>query len=77
MKVEVLFYGMVSEAAGLSSVKYQDIKDTEALSEQLATFFPQLKNLQYSMAVNQVIRREVISLTDGDVIALLPPFAGG
>ena len=77
MEVEVLFYGKVSEAIGMSSARYQDIKDTVELSEHLASVFPQLKNLQYSIAVNQVVFKDVTSLTNGDVIAILPPFAGG
>jgi sulfur-carrier protein len=38
-----------------------------------------IKNLSYSIAVNQKIVKDVTNfeITDNDVIALLPPFAGG
>lgn len=77
MEIEVLFYGMVSEAACKSSIKYQNVKDTDELSEQLTALFPQLQNMTYIMALNQEILKENTSINNGDVIAILPPFAGG
>ncbi len=77
MEVEVLFYGRVSETTGLSSTKYQDVKNIDALLNLLKEKFPKLQNLQYTMALNQVIVNTNTTFKNGDIIAILPPFAGG
>jgi len=77
MEIKVLFYGKVSDTTLVSSAKYRDIQDTKLLAEHLETLYPQLNNIQYSIAINQIIIKDFVLLKDGDVIAVLPPFAGG
>ncbi len=76
MAIQVLFFGQLTEIGG-STVEAAIAGTLRELEQQLWTTFPLLKDKKYAMAVNQKIIKEDISLTDGDVVALLPPFSGG
>ena len=43
----------------------------------METAYEELKNANYSIAVNQSISSLDYNIKDQDVIAFLPPFAGG
>jgi sulfur-carrier protein len=43
----------------------------------IETLYGELKNANYTIAVNQLMCTLESTINDGDVIALLPPFAGG
>lgn len=47
------------------------------LKSKMETTYPELKNTNYSVAVNQVMTSLDYTIKDQDVIAFLPPFAGG
>lgn len=47
------------------------------LKSKIETIYQELKNTNYSIAVNQSISSLDYNIKDQDVIALLPPFAGG
>lgn len=47
------------------------------LKSKMETAYEELKNTNYSIAVNQALSSLDESIKDQDVIAFLPPFAGG
>ena len=51
--------------------------DLESLVNQLKQKYSGLTETQFSIAVNQDVTKENLELSDGDEVALLPPFTGG
>lgn len=47
------------------------------LKSKIETVYEELKNTNYSIAVNQSMSSPDYTIKDQDVIAFLPPFAGG
>lgn len=47
------------------------------LKSKMETAYQELKNTNYSIAVNQSMSSLDYNIKDQDVIAFLPPFAGG
>ena len=77
MKVKVLLFGVFSEKIESSSLYFEDITSTDDLISNMHGLYPSLKDMRCSIAVNQHIVKENTKLNDGDVVALMPPFAGG
>ncbi|MEO8666583.1 MAG: MoaD/ThiS family protein [Ignavibacteria bacterium] len=77
MKVEVLFFGVLSEITGKKTLTFNDIADTKELNDKLIGEYPEMKSVTYRIAVNQKITNANTKLNDGDEIAFMPPFAGG
>ena len=50
------------------------LSDVKSAIESL---YEELKNTNYSIAVNQLMGNMDTNIKDQDIIALLPPFAGG
>ncbi|CAN5579260.1 hypothetical protein BH11BAC3_BH11BAC3_21770 [soil metagenome] len=77
MKVNILFFGQLTDATGTASLMLEDIDDTAALIQQLHTTYPGLLTKKYVIAVDSIVAKENILLTDNCTVALLPPFSGG
>jgi len=81
VRVRVLFWAQVKEVAGKSEEYYQ-VKEgstVEQLIERILKRHPEIGKLSKSVriAVNGELITDSHYLKEGDVIALLPPFAGG
>jgi molybdopterin synthase sulfur carrier subunit len=76
-QIQVLFFGALAEITGTESIAIQTTENTDQLSEKLLLLYPGLKNQTYKIAVNQTMISQKQDLKEGDVIALLAPFAGG
>ena len=77
MKINVLFFGVLSEITGKKSLSFDDISDTTELNNKLTDKFPEIKSITYRLAINQEIIDTNTKLNDGDEVAFMPPFAGG
>jgi molybdopterin synthase sulfur carrier subunit len=77
MKVRILFFGILGEAAEKQEIILNDIKDSETLQNQLKSLIPGLKDYTYRLAINQEFIDGNCTLKEGDVVAVMPPFAGG
>lgn len=79
MKVETHYYGMISDRLERSSELHTF--ETESGTVNLRDYFenrhPELKGINYKIAVNQEITDTLSIHTKINEIALLPPFAGG
>lgn len=77
--IEVKYFGAVAEKTNCSTEKipFGDLSLEQLLNDLDAKY--QLNTLSFSIAVNQKIvpKTTVYELKSNDVIALLPPFAGG
>ncbi|WP_162817912.1 MoaD/ThiS family protein [Niabella yanshanensis] len=76
MAIQVLFFGQLAEIAG-NIVGMPVAPTLRGLERGLWEQFPSLKEKKYALSVNQKMVAGDISLTDGDIVALLPPFSGG
>ncbi|MEZ5006995.1 MAG: MoaD/ThiS family protein [Chitinophagales bacterium] len=77
MKITVLLFAQLSELFQTDKMELNDVASVNELICRLEKNQSELKNQKYSIAINETITKENMSLNDGDIIALLPPFAGG
>lgn len=77
MQINVLFFGILSEVSGKNNIQFNDIENLRALKSHLWKSFPEMKKMDFRVAVNKEIIDDRKEFKDGDEIALLPPFAGG
>lgn len=77
MIIQVKFFGLLTDIVGAAQMDVKDVADTNALKEKLLHDFPKLKSCQFAIAVSKQIVKQNQLLNSGDVVALLPPFAGG
>jgi len=77
MKIKIVYFGLIVDAIGIQSELIED-KD---ISGSLSTFFdikyPELKKLNYKIAVDGEFSDTIPENSTTKEIALLPPFAGG
>jgi len=79
MNIKIKYFGLINECCGKSE-ENREISENTSLSElkiELHQAYPALAEKQYKVAVNQKISDGDEDLSEGDEIALLPPFAGG
>ena len=74
--VNVLLFGRLAEICGQSGFIF-DLKDTESVCEKLRNDFPELQQLSFAVAVNQILISRNTDLKHGDEVALMPPYSGG
>ncbi|WP_339653285.1 MoaD/ThiS family protein [uncultured Salegentibacter sp.] len=70
-------FGMIAEKLPEQEFEFPKKKDTEELLNSLYNEYPDLKELDFSLAVNQQLIQQNTSLEGDEEIALLPPFSGG
>ncbi len=75
--IKVLFFGSLEDVVGVKEKDFSDIKTSDSLFNILKRSYPELNNKTYQVAINQQIINKNTTLSNGDTIALLPPFAGG
>jgi molybdopterin converting factor subunit 1 len=88
VKIQVLFFASAREAAGDVSKIELELSEEEATTRglriKLAQMYPKLASLvededNITLALNEeyVTSGQILSLKDGDTIALIPPISGG
>ena len=77
MKVNILFFGVLTDIVKSNTMSIEDTPTVKELLTSLETKFPALKQYRYLIAVNQDISSVNQPLKEGDEVALLPPYAGG
>lgn len=78
MKVKILFFGSLEDVAdGKSEIQLDNVHDIDSVKKILLEKYPALSDYTFRIAVNQQILSKNQTLNDNDVVALLPPFAGG
>ncbi|MBI3234432.1 MAG: MoaD/ThiS family protein [Bacteroidetes bacterium] len=77
MEIEILAFGQIADIIGKPSLIVSNISSTEQLKEALFQQYPKLKETRFSIAVNKNVVSQDSALSNGDIVALLPPFSGG
>ena len=77
MKIKILFFGILREAAGKQEMTLNNINNTKSLQNHLTSLIPRLKNYTFRLAINQEFVDSNCTLKEGDIVAVMPPFAGG
>jgi len=77
MQIKVLLFGQLQELFGKAEIILSEIYSTQALLVELERQNPSLGKYTFSIALNENIIKSNESLKANDIIALLPPFAGG
>lgn len=77
MTITLLFFGSLTDITTADRAEVQDIGDTDSLKKELDKRYPALAGAKYFLAVNQELKESNCFLSDGDTVALMPPFSGG
>lgn len=77
MEVRVLFFGVLAEVAGTNFRTYLRVSSFGDLMLRIRDDFPEIAHYKFRITHNRVLTENEPSLTDGDEVALLPPFYGG
>ena len=70
-------FGMLAEKMGTDSLEVENPGSSEVLKQQLVAQFPELKYMTFRMALDRKILQAETDISQGQEIALLPPFSGG
>ena len=80
MNIHLLFFGITTDVVGTNSSTYQlkDQATIEELKEVLVADFPGLKSIRkFAIAVNETYAEDSLVLSEGDIVAIIPPVSGG
>ena len=77
MEISVLFFGVLADVTGTRIKHYRGIVSFGDLKHRILDDFPEIIHYNFRIAVNNKIVNEEPLLSHGDIIAYLPPFAGG
>lgn len=77
MVITVYFFGSLVDVTGQSKQDFNSLVDTDSLKLHLQKEYPALVSTKYFIAVNQQMIQVNRVLTNGDIVAFMPPFSGG
>jgi sulfur-carrier protein len=78
MKINVLLFGsLLDVTGGKAEFELKDMPDINAVEKKMLMNYPVLAKYTFRIAVNQQLIKDNHELRDNDVVAFLPPFAGG
>jgi molybdopterin converting factor small subunit len=75
MEIKIIAFGQLAEIMG-KEITLEAI-DITALKQTLNNRFPALSYEKYAMAVNKKLVQGNLELNQNDIVALMPPYAGG
>ena len=75
--IEVMFFGQLADATGVSSVMVEEVGNTDMLIQMMKQRYPALESSTYMIAVNNAMVTENSIVTPGSKVAFMPPFSGG
>jgi sulfur-carrier protein len=80
MIVQVKYFGLLADITKKVEEQFEFQEQhisIEALKTTLENLYKQFEHNNYSIAVNQIIVSKETYIIDKDIVALLPPYAGG
>lgn len=76
-RINLMYFGSVMDITGIPAETAEAPATLDDLNAWLVSRFPGLSVITYRLSVNRQLITGNRQLSDGDEIALLPPFAGG
>jgi molybdopterin synthase sulfur carrier subunit len=80
MEITVRYFGIIADITQKKEEVFFVKEDTNTLKKlqlSLEIKYPKILVVNYSVAINKLFAKCDIALKDKDVVALMPPFAGG
>ena len=77
MKIELLFFGQLTDLTGTTVVMLDHISDTDTLKHHVFDMYPSLQQAKLMIAVNNKLVTENEVIPEGAKIAFMPPYSGG
>ena len=77
MKIEILFFGQLTDKTGCNTMQLGNPGTIGQLKEKLFYQFPELKNAKFTIAINNRLIIEDQIILENSTIAFMPPFSGG
>ena len=77
MKIKIIFFASLSDFTGRNEMELENCHVVSQVIENLNLKFSGLSKLNFAIAVNKSIVGNNHPLSNGDVVALMPPFSGG
>lgn len=77
MKVNILFFGHLTDKVGSSSISLDNPGSISKLKAELFSRFPALQTTTFSIALNNEVISEETTIPENSIIACMPPFSGG
>ena len=80
MTITLKYFGLLADITQFKEEQFTFDEETISVSElksKIESSYPKMQNTAYNIAVNQTMSDLKTAIKDNDVIAFLPPFAGG
>jgi sulfur-carrier protein len=80
MIVTIKYFGVIVDITHKTEELFsfsENVKSVASLKEEMEATYTSLKNIHYRIAVNQTLSGLETTINNNDIIAFLPPFAGG
>jgi molybdopterin synthase sulfur carrier subunit len=80
MTITLKYFGLLADITQLKEEQFTFEEETisvSSLKSKIENSYQGMQNATYTIAVNQAMSNLQCTLKDQDVIAFLPPFAGG
>lgn len=80
MTITLKYFGLLADITQLKEEQFtfdQETISVAALKSKIESSYQNIQKATYSIAVNQAMSNLQTTIKDQDVIAFLPPFAGG
>lgn len=75
--IEIHLYGELTDIVGKDRFTIENCESVFGCIEHLSNEFPKLKDKIYRVALNNELTDDDLSVKSGDILVLMPPFAGG
>ncbi|CAN1506241.1 MoaD Molybdopterin converting factor, small subunit [Flavobacteriaceae bacterium] len=80
MNITLKYFGLLADITKLKEEQFAFEEETisvSALKAKIENSYQNMQNATYNIAVNQTMSDLKTVIKDNDVVAFLPPFAGG
>lgn len=77
MAIKLKVFGVLRSIVGSEEIDMEHFEFVEDLLLHLKEYYPEINEHSFVVAINQEVVNENEQLSDGDEVALMPPFAGG
>jgi molybdopterin synthase sulfur carrier subunit len=80
MTITLKYFGLLADITKLKEEQFAFEEETisvSVLKSKIENNYSNIQNITYTISVNQVISSLQTPIKDQDIVAFLPPFAGG